>query len=392
MKPFKRSSVVSAFALVACCQMSLASSLPDDEVASPTHSELHPDLLLYDETQLPAELLPLEHRQVDPDHAPVRAKREGFVDLSAIPEMMMDMLSSFGHGLSSMMGYSQQVTHHMVHGLHNAVRPKEPVRYHESQGASYKKPPPPKVFYGSWTPIFSKPSYKPPQPSYQQPSHPAPVQYVPSSQDSYGSPAAEPVGSSDSYGTPVAHPVTSPPYQPPPTPNYVPVTAAPYQPPSTPSYQPPAPEEPYQTPYEPSPSVDPITNFHPTSTPLHGTFSSPHGQSVEVPEGHSPPAEYTDDKGHVDPILSNTLFYKDTKKIKFHQKDDGHLHDREVSIDAHKFNFEQAHEGQRPAHQGFTLKRHTGKKPHHRNPFVIPRVKGFLRRKKLLDNLKDLLI
>ena len=110
--------------------------------------------------------------------------------------------------------------------------------------------------------------------------------------------------------------------------------------------------------------------------------------------------EYSSDQGHVNPILANTLFYKDTKKIKFHQKDDGHLHDREVSIDAGKFDFEQAHESARPAHEGFTLKRHTpkghpagGSSPKKRNPFLIPRIKGRFRRKKVRPAaLKDLFV
>ena len=158
--------------------------------------------------------------------------------------------------------------------------------------------------------FFFAASYKP-KPSYVQPTHPAPVQYVPSDpQDSYGSPAGKPLSGSsngDSYGTP------EPPYQPPTEP---------------PTYQEEEEEEPFQTSYQPA--VDPITNFHPTSTPLHGTFSNPQGSVVEEgsSHGHGPseghkkhhPEEYSSDQGHVDPILGNTLFYKDTKKIKFHQK------------------------------------------------------------------------
>ena len=76
----KPSSLSCAFAaaLVACCQISTAaasSSLdePSETVKNSPHSEpIHPDLLLYDETQLvPAELLPLEHRQVDPGECQV---------------------------------------------------------------------------------------------------------------------------------------------------------------------------------------------------------------------------------------------------------------------------------------------------------------------------------
>ena len=94
--------------------------------------------------------------------------------------------------------------------------------------------------------------------------------------------------------------------------------------------------------------------------------------------------------------LADNQYYANV--LIFLLKDDGHLHDREVSIDAGKFDFQQAHEASRPAHEGFaTFKRHVHRKK--KNPFLIPRVKGGpglyhgrLRRKRLLQNLKDLLI
>ena len=67
----------------------------------------------------------------------------------------------------------------------------------------------------------------------------------------------------------------------------------------------------------------------------HDKEKEGHGHKKE----HVP--EYSSDKDHVNHIASNTLFYKDTKNIKFQQKPDGHSHDREVSIDAGKFDFVQ---------------------------------------------------
>ena len=43
--------------------------------------------------------------------SPVRAKREGFVDLGSIPEMMRGMVRGFSRGISSMMGHSQVIAH-----------------------------------------------------------------------------------------------------------------------------------------------------------------------------------------------------------------------------------------------------------------------------------------
>jgi len=418
-------AAVAAGFLVTFCQICSAVPSPgkDGDVAPlvPSASiDINNDFKLYDETQhIPAELLPLEHRGASSEDRPVRAKREGFVDFSAIPEMMMDMISSFGHGLSTMMGYSHQVTTHMVNGLQSAVgkRPPYVAAPLSSSGGGYnsnpkpaKKPTsykkPPKVFYGSWKPIIST-SYNPPppKPTYVQPTHQAPVQYVPASPSDtpllYDPPSVAPSPppiqyvpaakpESDSYGTPVAEPVTQPPYQPPVTqPPYTQATAASHEEVT---------EEPYQTSYEPAST----TAASATSPPLHGSFAEVHealtGGHDKGKEDHGHKKEhvpeYSSDKDHVNHIASNTLFYKDTKNIKFQQKPDGHSHDREVSIDAGKFDFVQAHEP-KPGRLSHLPAKHHAKKSIRpsafRNPFLIPRIKGRFRRKKVQKVLPGVL-
>lgn len=60
----------------------------------------------------------IDHQKVHL-RAPIRAKREGFMDFSAIPEMMAGMFGSLGKGISSMLGYSQTIGHQWV--VHSAL-------------------------------------------------------------------------------------------------------------------------------------------------------------------------------------------------------------------------------------------------------------------------------
>lgn len=255
----------------------------------------------------------LQNHEVPPNS--VRPKRESFVDLNNIPNIMRGFAQNLGRGLNSMVQHSQKIAsqgHKVVSsGIHSMMHNM------------------PTIIYGNWKPISSpKPSYPVhhPEGSYMSPPPTRPpTSYIPAVPEPYPKPFVPP------YTQPTFQPILEPakpiytipePFvkpepvyvQPAPTPG--PTYIKPFENEVVqliPEYEtgflldPEPPKAPPTAPPAPSPSPTPAY------VPIVPTI----GPEPSLPVmSHGIPEEYSQNPDHIHKISGHTLWYKDLKKLK----------------------------------------------------------------------------
>jgi len=295
------------------------------------------------------EIKPIQNANVQESAG--RAKREGFVDLNSIPNMMRGFAQNLGRGFNNMVQHSQNLGHKVVHNvMHNMptiiygnwkpITNSKP-SYPQVSESSYQPRPTPSYVYPAPTqslPIDPpKPSFKPiiepakpiytvskpepvfikPEPVYVKPT-PGPIYTKPLNEDSYGKPVGQPLGQltqpqpvGQSLGqlthpTPISQPV-----------GQALTTLQPLQPFENSFTQYPAIPDSHPTVVSSNPVITTfVTSAPPPAQIGEGFFS----EIPEISEISNIPDEYSQNPDHVDHIAGNTLFYKDLSKLHAKQK------------------------------------------------------------------------